>query len=371
VLGCRGGKISIKGLIYILMACLLILNVGACHAQDNITANNTQTDYQSENLYAAAGDAQTPVTTGNVITAAKTVKDYAEKNNAIPSTVQVGSQNVTKEQFTYLMAQAILNINRDGKTTTTISPVTVSQAPNSTGKATGTLKKSNYITLASSVANFIKTNGRLPNYATTVIGKINPESIAYTMSRILAFYNDNKRLPNYVTVKNIQPTNSGSSSTTQGDTSNSGLTQYLVATANCQVNDPSIQALASQLTKGLASTWDKAKAIFNWVRDNIDYNFYYNTRYGAVGTLKYRTANCCDHAHLVVALARAAGLPARYVHGICTFSSGTYGHVWAELYVDGKWYSADATSSRNSLGVINSWNTATATILGTYASLPF
>ncbi|MDD3455098.1 MAG: transglutaminase family protein, partial [Methanobacteriales archaeon] len=94
-------------------------------------------------------------------------------------------------------------------------------------------------------------------------------------------------------------------------------------------------------------------------------------RYGAVGTLKYRTANCCDHAHLVVALARAAGLPARYVHGICTFSSGTYGHVWAELYVDGKWYSADATSSRNSLGVINSWNTATATILGTYASLPF
>ncbi|RAO78597.1 transglutaminase, partial [Methanothermobacter tenebrarum] len=37
----------------------------------------------------------------------------------------------------------------------------------------------------------------------------------------------------------------------------------------------------------------------------------------------------------------------------------------------GKWYSADATSSRNSLGVINNWNTATGKILGTYASLPF
>ncbi|HHV75680.1 MAG TPA: transglutaminase [Thermoanaerobacterium sp.] len=360
------------------MACLLILNVGACHAQDNIT-NNNQTDYQT-NLHAAAGDAQTPVTTGNVVTAAKTVKGYAEKNNAIPSTVQVGSQNVTKGQFTYLMAQAILNIN-NGKAKATISPIAVSPAPNPTGTTTGTLTKSNYITLASSVANFIKTNGRLPNYVTTVIGKMNPETIAYTMSRILVFYNDNGRLPNYVTVKNIKPTNSGSSgssttnsgssSTTQGNTSNSGLSQYLVATANCQVNDPSIQALASQLTKGLTSEWDKAKAIFNWVRDSISYSFYYNTRYGAVGTLKYRTGNCCDHAHLVVALARAAGIPARYKHGICTFSSGTYGHVWAELYINSKWYSADATSSRNSLGVINSWNTATATILGTYASLPF
>jgi len=126
VLGYGGGKISIKGLTYMLMACLLILNVGACHAQDNIT-NNNQTDYQT-NLHAAAGDAQTPVTTGNVVTAAKTVKGYAEKNNAIPSTVQVGSQNVTKGQFTYLMAQAILNIN-NGKPKATISPIAVSPTP--------------------------------------------------------------------------------------------------------------------------------------------------------------------------------------------------------------------------------------------------
>ncbi|MBC7100299.1 MAG: transglutaminase [Methanobacteriales archaeon] len=368
-----------------LMACLLILNLGACHAQDNITTNNTQAE--AKNLYAAAGDAQTPVTTGDVITAAKKAKDYTEKNNALPSTVQVRNQNVTKEQFTYLMAQAILNINRYGKKTTTINPIKVSSAPTPTGTAKGTLTKSNYIKLASSVANFVKTKGRLPNYATTVIGKINPESIAYTMARILAFYNDNNRLPNYVTVKYIKATNSGSSTTNQGNTSNSGssgssttnqgntsnsgLSQYLVATANCQVNDPSIRSLAAQLTAGLTSEWDKAKAVFNWVRDKISYSFYYNTRYGAVGTLKYRTGNCCDHAHLVVALARAAGIPARYKHGICTFSSGTYGHVWAELYINGKWYSADATSSRNSLGVINNWNTATVKILGTYASLPF
>ena len=82
----------------------------------------------------------------------------------------------------------------------------------------------------------------------------------------------------------------------QKQDTNNGLSQYLVATANCQVNDPSIQRLAAQLTAGLTSEWDKAKAIFNWVRDSISYSFYYNTRYGAVGTLQRRTGNCCDHA---------------------------------------------------------------------------
>jgi transglutaminase-like putative cysteine protease len=121
---------------------------------------------------------------------------------------------------------------------------------------------------------------------------------------------------------------------------------------------------------GATTTYAKAVAIFNWVRDNIGYSFYYNTKYGAVGTLKAKTGNCVDTTHLLIALERAAGIPARYVHGYCKFSSGSwYGHVWAEIYVGGKWYSADAISYRNSFGVIKNWNTATATIYGRYASL--
>jgi transglutaminase-like putative cysteine protease len=69
---------------------------------------------------------------------------------------------------------------------------------------------------------------------------------------------------------------------------------------------------------------------------------------------------------------RTAGLAARYVHGTCTFSSGsTYGHVWAQVLVDGKWVVADATSSKNSLGKVSNWNTKSFTLKGTYASLSF
>ena len=136
------------------------------------------------------------------------------------------------------------------------------------------------------------------------------------------------------------------------------------------VNSSSVALLAKSLTTGSKSNYDKANKIFNWVRDNINYSFYYNTKYGATNTLKYRKGNCVDHSHLIVALAKSAGLTTRYVHGTAKFTSGnTYGHVWTQILVNGKWYNADATSSKNSLGVIKSWTSAV--IKGYYNTLPF
>lgn len=133
-----------------------------------------------------------------------------------------------------------------------------------------------------------------------------------------------------------------------------------------------IKALAAKIVAGKTTTLAKATAIFNWVRDNLSYSFYYNTKYGAVGALNAKTGNCVDTSHFIVALERAAGIPARYGHVYARFTSGSwYGHVIAQVWVNGKWYNTDGTSSRNTFGVINNWNTATATIKGYYASLPF
>ena len=143
------------------------------------------------------------------------------------------------------------------------------------------------------------------------------------------------------------------------------------ATKNCQVNNAQIQALAAKLTDGLTSPSAKAEAIYNYVRDSISYSFYYDTKYGAVGTLNSKTGNCVDQAHLVIALFRAANLPARYVHGTCTFSSGTYGHVWAQVLLGDIWTVADPTSNRNSLGSIANWNTKTYSLNGYYAEISF
>ena len=176
----------------------------------------------------------------------------------------------------------------------------------------------------------------------------------------------------------VSSSSKSSNSSTKTNTSSSdsstssSLTKYTKATINCQSTSTTIKSKAKSITSGKTSSYAKAVAVYNYVRDKIGYSFYYNTKYGAVGTLSKKTGNCVDTTHLLIALSRASGIPARYVHGYCKFSSGSsYGHVWAEVYVNGKWYKADATSYRNSFGVINNWKTSTAKIYGRYASLPF
>lgn len=146
---------------------------------------------------------------------------------------------------------------------------------------------------------------------------------------------------------------------------------YLKASKNCQVTNSKIKALAKSLTKGLSDKIDKAKALFNYVRDNIFYEYYYNTHKGAVNTLTSGSGNCVDQAHLLIALYRAVGFKARYVHGSCTFSDGRFGHVWTQVLIGNTWVVGDPISSSNYLGKINNWNTKTYTLYTRYTTLPF
>ena len=131
----------------------------------------------------------------------------------------------------------------------------------------------------------------------------------------------------------------------------------------------SINALARSLTRGTHSQYQKGARIFNWVRDNLRYSFYYNTKLGAAGALKYRKGNCADTSHLVVALSRAAGLQAKYAHGNVRFPSGrVIGHVWAIVKVNGRWYKADATSNRNTFGYMRG---TVVRFKGIHNTLPF
>lgn len=150
------------------------------------------------------------------------------------------------------------------------------------------------------------------------------------------------------------------------------LKAYLKSSSHCKVGNAKIKALVKSLTKGLTNKVDKAKAIFNYVRDTLGYSLYYNTKYGAVGTLKNKKGNCVDHSHLLVSMYRTAGFKARYVHGVCHFKSGnTYGHVWVQVLIGKTWVCADATSYDNELGRISDWNTNSYKIHAKYRSLPF
>lgn len=149
-----------------------------------------------------------------------------------------------------------------------------------------------------------------------------------------------------------------------------GYESYVKSTQNCQVYNSQIQSLAAKLTSGSSSTYSSAVKIFNYVRDKITYNLYYNTRRGAVKTLNSKIGNCVDQTHLLIALMRASNIPSRYCHATCSFRSGLVtGHVWAEVYVNGKWYKCDTTSRSNGFNNIVNWHYSTS--VRRYTSLPF
>lgn len=120
-----------------------------------------------------------------------------------------------------------------------------------------------------------------------------------------------------------------------------------------------VQEKADKITENCSNDWDKASAIFNFTK-SIEYTpFYEGSKYGATKTLSADKANCCDHANAIVALLRAEGIPARYVmQSDCYFYDYNLsaGHVWAQVYLDGTWYSVDATGKHNEIGNILNWD---------------
>lgn len=296
----------------------------------NLTAPVPESDINPDN-----------VSLSDIIKAADYVKGYYEANGEIPSDISLGDGIVSSAQFLYLLSVAIGNI--EASNSSVIDVIDVKDSQNPTGdEISSTLSKTQYTELANRVAKFIIDNGQAPNYATSDIGKIAYDELVDSFSRIVSYYGNNNKLPNTVAIK----WSSGGSSL--------------------------VYKLAISLTEGLTSETDKATALYNYVRDYISYEFYYNTKKGAEGTLISKAGNCCDQAQLLVALGRDVGLTCRFVHGECTFTSGLRtGHVWVQFQINGNWINADPTSSKNSFGVIKNWDTSTFTLKGYYDVLPF
>lgn len=341
----------------------------------NSTTNNT--------------NSSTTVTVKDIITAASIIKNYVDANKTLPTYVSVGGVKYTMAQFSYMMTQAIANIYKGSSANVVV--IDIKDPSNPSGDSLDeTIYTANYTTLCANILAFIAANGQMPNYASYGSSKISYELYSYAFAKILIFYGNNAGLPNYCTFQSSVFVNNTVSNGTAGNisyayTANSSqykkglnevntvtdLSTYLSCTGHNAANS-AIRSLATQLTSGLTSTWDKAAAIFNYVRDSISYSYYANSKYDATGTLTYKKGNCCDQANLIVALCRSAGIPARYSHGQgCKFSTMTAGHVWAQILVGDTWYTADATSSRNSLGNIKNWNTNSFTLSGIYTNIGF
>ncbi len=126
-------------------------------------------------------------------------------------------------------------------------------------------------------------------------------------------------------------------------------------------------ALAKEITKGLGSDYEKAKAIHDWVCGNISYD---NDKFNAIARhedsphldiLVSRRGVCADYTSLTVVMLRGAGIPARRVRSLIAQDEAfwspkaldynyklleinpAYNHDHTEAYIDDRWLSMDTT----------------------------
>jgi len=111
-----------------------------------------------------------------------------------------------------------------------------------------------------------------------------------------------------------------------------------------QSNDSIIVEKAAGLAAGSADSWEAARRISSFVDTAVD-NSPTVSLPSAVDVMENLRGDCNEHTILTVALARAAGLPARICAGI-VYLNGSFGyHAWPMIWV-GEWVAMDPTFSQ-------------------------
>jgi len=119
----------------------------------------------------------------------------------------------------------------------------------------------------------------------------------------------------------------------------SSLVRWLTPAPLIQSDDPRIQAQALLIIGREQDPARAARRLAAWVRTHVERRTT-GAVPSAVRVLETRVGDCNEHAVLFVALARAAGLPARTVAGLLPVDRRFYYHAWAEVYL-GDWVAVD------------------------------
>ena len=126
--------------------------------------------------------------------------------------------------------------------------------------------------------------------------------------------------------------------------SDNRLLAYLKPEMLIQSEDPEIVRVATRIVEGTADPFIAAHMLLGWVFENLEKMPVVSVP-DAKEILVHKKGDCNEHAALLTALLRAAGIPARIVVGLVYNEGKFYYHAWNEAYING-WVSMDATLSQ-------------------------
>ncbi|MHA1143585.1 MAG: transglutaminase-like domain-containing protein [Candidatus Helarchaeota archaeon] len=135
------------------------------------------------------------------------------------------------------------------------------------------------------------------------------------------------------------------------------MKEYLEPTYFVDSDSPIVLEVAEKLTKDIKDPIEKAKTVFYWTRDEVRYDPYNSlfvgkSRYKASSRIKARIGWCVQKACVLIALARAVEIPARFHFADIRNYQATEKlmkhmgtnlfvyHGYADLFLKGKWVKA-------------------------------
>ncbi|MGC1903565.1 MAG: transglutaminase family protein [Candidatus Acidiferrum sp.] len=122
---------------------------------------------------------------------------------------------------------------------------------------------------------------------------------------------------------------------------------FLMSSRYCEVD--LLLNTATELFGSTPRGWERVGAIVGWVHNNVTFGYKFASRTRtALGVYTERIGVCRDFQHLAITFCRAMNIPARYVMGYL----GDIGvppdvnpmdfSAWFEVYLGGRWWTADA-----------------------------
>jgi transglutaminase-like putative cysteine protease len=125
-----------------------------------------------------------------------------------------------------------------------------------------------------------------------------------------------------------------------------------------QSDDPLVVSLADEAAGQETDPWKTALRLEEFVHGYINMKDFSQVFASAAEVAKTREGDCTEHAVLLAALCRVKKIPARVAIGLVyTQRATTEGpspefayHMWAEVFIDGRWIPLDATLGRGGIG---------------------
>ena len=142
--------------------------------------------------FTSLQDKTVELSSANIKSLANTVKKYIDTNKKLPSTVTLSGKKYTWPQLWYIFSYAVNNL---GKSLTKVP--NVKRCAKANGKVINEkITSSDYKDQAKRILQYIKQNGKAPNFVTTVKSKtrVRPRVSIDALARAVVYYYEKKKL---------------------------------------------------------------------------------------------------------------------------------------------------------------------------------